>query len=123
MLGRLWKGEVEAAIQLLRAASEWVRNPASVEELIGYLEKRRAYIPDYEQRRRAGLWIASTRVEQNNDWAVSARCKHQGMSWSPQGVLALAALEAARRNGELDAWRRDRVLPERALPEPIREAA
>ena len=25
------------------------------------------------------------------------------MSWSPQGVLALAALEAARRNGELDA--------------------
>ena len=45
------------------------------------------------------------------------------MSWSPQGVLALAVLEAARRNGELDAWRRDRVLPERALPEPIRKAA
>jgi hypothetical protein len=45
------------------------------------------------------------------------------MSWSPQGVLALAVLEAARRNGELDAWRRDRVLPERALPGPIREAA
>ena len=44
------------------------------------------------------------------------------MSWSPQGVLALAVLEAARPNGELDAWRRDRVLPERALPGPIREA-
>ena len=42
-------------------------------------------------------------MEKYNDWAVSARCKHQGMSWSPQGVLALAALEAARRNGELDA--------------------
>jgi hypothetical protein len=54
---------------------------------------------------------------------VSGRCKHQGMSWSPQGVLALAALEAARRNGELDDWRRDRALPERALPEPIRKAA
>src|SRR5208337_3923972 len=49
--------------------------------------------------------------------------KHQGMSWSPQGVLALAALEAARRNGELDAWRRDGALPERALPEPVRKAA
>ncbi len=123
LLGPLWKGAVDAAIRLLRAASEWVRNPASVEELIGYLEKRRAYIPDYEQRQGAGLWIASNRVEKYNDWAVSARCKHQGMSWSPQGVLALASLEAARRNGELDEWRRDRVLPERRLPTPIREAA
>ena len=123
LLGQLWKGEVEAAIALLRGALEWVRNPSSVEELIGYLEKRRAYIPDYEQRQRAGLWIASTRVEKFNDWAVSARCKHQGMSWSPQGVLALAALEAARRNGELDEWRRVRELPERPLPEPIYQAA
>jgi hypothetical protein len=123
LLGTLWNGDVDAAIQLLRAAMEWVRNPASVEELIGYLEKRRAYIPDYEQRQRAGLWIASTRVEKYNDWAVSARCKHQGMSWSPQGVLALAALEAARRNGELDEWRRDRTLPERMVPGPVREAA
>jgi hypothetical protein len=123
LLGRLWRGEVEAAIELLRTALEWVRNPKSVEELIGYLEKRRAYIPDYEQRQRAGLWIASTRVEKSNDWMVSARCKHQGMSWSPQGVLALAALEAARRNGELDEWRRDRALPEQRLPEPLRKAA
>jgi hypothetical protein len=123
LLKRLWKGEVDAAIGLPRAAMEWVRNPTSVEELIGYLEKRRAYLPNYEQRKRAGLWIASTRVEKYNDWAVSARCKHQGMSWSPQGVLALAVLEATRRNGELDQWRRDCALPERRLPEPIGKAA
>ncbi len=123
LLGQLWEGKVDAAIELLKGALEWVRNPATVEELIGYLEKRRAYIPDYRQRQRAGLWIASTRVEKYNDWAVSARCKHQGMSWSPQGVLALAALEAARCNGELDAWRQDRALPERPLPEPIGMAA
>jgi len=123
LLGKLWNGDVDAAIPLLRAAMEWVRNPASVEELIGYLEKRRAYMPDYAQRQRAGLWIASTRVEKYNDWAVSARCKHQGMSWSPQGVLALATLEAARRNGELDEWRRDHTLPERMVRGPIREAA
>jgi Uncharacterised protein family (UPF0236) len=123
LLGRLWAGEVEAAIELLRGALEWVRNPTAVEDLIGYLEKRRAYIPDYEQRQRAGLWIASTRVEKFNDWAVSGRCKHQGMSWSPPGVLALAALEAARRNGELEEWRRVRELPERTLPEPVRQAA
>jgi hypothetical protein len=123
LLGQLWKGEVVAAIELLREALEWVRSPTAVEDLIGYLEKRRAYIPDYEQRQRAGLWIASTRVEKFNDWAVSGRCKHQGMSWSPPGVLALAALEAARRNGELDEWRRVRELPERPMPEPVRQAA
>jgi hypothetical protein len=122
---RLWEGQVDEAIVLLREAMEWVRNPKALEDLIGYLEKRRAYLPDYGERHRAGLWIASTRVEKFNDWAVSARCKHQGMSWTPQGVLALAALEAARRNGELATWRRDRVLPDRVLPEPepIREAA
>jgi Uncharacterised protein family (UPF0236) len=118
LLGQLWEGKVDAAIELLKGALEWVRNPAAVDELIAYLDKRRAYIPDYQQRQRAGLWIASTRVEKFNDWAVSARCKHQGMSWSPRGVLALAALEAARRNGELDTWRR-----ERALPEPVGNAA
>ena len=123
LLGQLWEGKVNAAIELLKGALEWVRNPVAVEELIAYLEKRRAYIPNYQQRQRAGLWIASTRVEKYNDWAVSARCKHQGMSWSPQGVLALAALEAARRNGELDDWRRDRALPEHRLPEPARKAA
>lgn len=123
LLGQLWRGEVEAAIGLLRGPVDWVRNPASVEELIGYLERRRAYIPDYEQRQRAGLWIASTRVEKFNDWAVSERCKHRGMSWSPSGVLALAALEAARRNGELDEWRRVRQLPERPLPGLVHQAA
>ena len=123
LLGQLWEGKVNAAIELLKGALEWVRNPAAVKELIAYLEKRRAYIPNYQQRQRAGLWIASTRVEKYNDWAVSARCKNRGMSWSPHGVLALAALEAARRNDELNAWRRDRALPEHRLPEPVCKAA
>jgi hypothetical protein len=123
LLGQLWEGRVDAAVALLQSALEWVRDPQAVEDLIAYLEKRRAYLPDYQQRQRAGFWIASTRVEKFNDWAVSGRCKHQGMSWSPQGVLALAALEAARRNGELDRWRQDRELPERELPEPMRKVA
>jgi hypothetical protein len=105
LLGQLWEGKVSAAIELLSGALEWVRNLAAVEELIAHLEKRRAYIPDYQQRQRAGLWIASTRVEKYNDWEVSARCKDQGMSWSPQGVLALAALEAATQ------WRTRRLRP------------
>ena len=123
LLGQLWEGKVDAAVELLRAAMEWVRNPQAMEDLIGYLEKRREYIPDYQERQRAGLWIASTRVEKFNDWAVSGRCKHQGMSWTPQGVLALAAMEAARCNGELDHWRQERELPDLKLPEPARKVA
>ena len=33
LLGQLWEGKVDAAIELLRGALEWVRNPAAVEEL------------------------------------------------------------------------------------------
>jgi len=123
LLGRLWEGNVDAALGLVRGALDWVRNPEAAEGLIGYLEKRRAFIPDYRERRRAGLWIASTRVEKFNDWAVSGRCKHRGMSWSTPGVLALAALEATRRDGELEHWRQERDLPERVLPESTRNAA
>lgn len=123
LLGRLWEGDVAAAVSLLRRALEWVRTPKAIEELIGYLEKRRGLIPDYRERRRAGLWIASTRVEKFNDWAVSGRCKGRGMSWSSPGVLALAALEVARRDGELDDWRLHHELPERTLPESARKVA
>ena len=42
LLGQLWEGKVEAAIELLNGALERVRNPAAATELIGYLEKRRA---------------------------------------------------------------------------------
>jgi Uncharacterised protein family (UPF0236) len=122
LLEWLWEGKVDEAIRSLREAQVWVRNPKALEDLIGYLEKRRAYIPDYGERQRVGLWIASTRVEKFNDWAVSGRCKHQGMCWSAEGVLALAALEAARQNDELDAWRPAGVLPERRLPDPVRKA-
>ena len=99
--GQLWEGKVDTAVQRLHGAMEWVRNTRAVEDLIGYLEKRREFIPDYQERRRAGLWIASTRVEKFNDWAVSGRCKHQGMSWTPQGVLALAAW---KRRGAMGNW-------------------
>ena len=121
--GQLWEGKVDAALELLRGALEWVRTPKAVADLIGSLEKRRAFLPDSQERQRVGLWIASTRVEKFNDWAVSDRCKHRGMSGSPKGVSALAALEAARRNGERERWRQDRELPERKLPEPIQRVA
>jgi len=80
--------------------------------MVNYLEKRREYIPNYEARHQAGLWIASNRVEKWNDWAVSDRCKRRGMSWVKEGVMALALRKAARHNEELDDWKKTRTLPD-----------
>ncbi len=111
VLGALWHGRVAEAIEVLKSRSSEMKNIEALEDLIGSLEARRAYLPDYESRRRAGLWIASNRVEKFNDWSVSARCKHQGMEWTEAGVVALASLVAVRRNGELPTWRAEHRLP------------
>ena len=91
--------------------------------MISYLEARQSYLPDYEARQRAGLWIASNRVEKFNDWSVSARCKHQGMGWTEAGVVTLAVLEAARRNGELPTWRAEHSLPGWKVPRGRKKVA
>ena len=54
---------------------------------------------------------------------AAARADLTGMFNDPHTGVALAVLETVRRNGELDAWRRDRRLPELKLPEPVRKAA
>ena len=112
ILDHLWHGRVTDAIEVLQSRRAEMKNTKALDDLTAYLEQRRPYLPDYEQRRAAGLWIASNRVEKFNDWAVSERCKHRGMAWA-QGVHALAALESARRNSELDAWRATAQLPVR----------
>jgi len=88
-----------------------MKKPEALDELVGYLEARRPYLVDYAARQAAGLWIASNRVEKFNDQAISARCKHQGMAWTAEGVEALARLQAAKRNGELAHLRRRGELP------------
>jgi hypothetical protein len=123
VLGHLWHGRVDEALAVLRSRRGEMKNEQALADLIGYVEARRPYLPDYAARRAAGLWIASNRVEKFNDWAVSARCKHQGMDWTAAGVGAVAALEAARRNGELATWRRTRRLPSWRLPRTERQAA
>jgi hypothetical protein len=123
VLEALWHGRVGEAIAALRSREGEMKDREALEELIGYLEARRPYLPDYEARRRAGLWIASNRVEKFNDWSVSVRCKHRGMEWTAAGVVGLASLEAARRNGELAQWRAEGSLPAWEAPPADRVAA
>jgi hypothetical protein len=111
VLGHLWEGRVEEALAVLQARRCEMRSALALDQLVEYITRRRAYLPNYKSRQQAGLWIASNRVEKFNDWAVSERCKHQGMAWTVAGVNALAALEAARRNGDLQPWRQTQALP------------
>ena len=108
---------------MLTSHRQEMRVRPALDQLVQYIQNRRPYLPDYKQRRQAGLWIASNRVEKLNDWTVSQRCKHKGMDWTREGVVALAVLESARRNGELPAWRRTRTMPEWRVSIPLTEAA
>ncbi len=123
LLGQLWRGEVEAAIELLKGALGQNPRAAAVKRVSIDIpgEAARVY-----PRLRA---TAARRGSPARGWRNTTikrgyvRCKHRGTGAGRPGVLALAALEAARRNGELDEWRRVGALPERPLPEPVRQAA
>ena len=111
VLGHLWEGRVAEALSVLDRRRGEMRCVVALRTVKEYLENRRPFLPNYAARHTAGLWIASTRVEKFNDWSVSQRCKHRGMDWTRHGVVALAVLEAARRNQELAYWQHHQTLP------------
>ena len=63
ILGFLWKGNVDDAVEALKVLLPRCRVRSLVEELIDYLLRKRSWVADYEGRQSVGLWIASTRVE------------------------------------------------------------
>ena len=105
LLPVLWLGCVDQAVALLQAIEAGtIKNQDRLDELIGYLKRHRPYIPCYTVRQSLGLRNSSNRGEKANDLLVSARQKHNGMSWSPTGSVALAALTALVRNNEYEQW-------------------
>ena len=111
LLPLLWMGRLDRAIDYLRSLdSKSVKHGYSVEGLIGYFERNRAYIPCYALRKQLGLRNSSNRGEKANDLCVAGRQKHQGMSWSATGSLALTSISVARQNGELLHWCRHHKL-------------
>src|SRR5262249_57868828 len=75
LLRHLWRGEVEEALSLLRQAREQMKKPEALGELVGYLEARRADLPDYAAPEDAGLGVGSNRGGQVNGPANSGRCQ------------------------------------------------
>ncbi len=105
LLPLLWHGLVDQAINYLNSLSKsQIKNEKELHHLIGYLEKNRPMIPAYAVRRELGLRNSSNRGEKANDLIVAARQKHNGMSWSKSGSVALASVTALKKNKEYKKW-------------------
>jgi hypothetical protein len=105
LLPCLWYGCVERAIALLKNVDlASVKDPAALDNLVGYLERNRPYLPCYAVRARLGLRNSSNRGEKANDLLVAQRQKHNGMSWSASGSAALAAVTAVVHNQGYSRW-------------------
>ena len=101
----LWYGLVDRAIKSLQEIDDSsIKNEQAIEKLIQYLERNRPNIPCYAARKELCLRNSSNKGEKANDLVVSDRQKHNGMSWSKSGSLALASMGALVRNGEHTRW-------------------
>jgi hypothetical protein len=104
ILPLLWTGDVEAACQFLKTLRPQARNEDKLDELIGYLNKHRNEIPNYDQRRANCQFNGAGMVEKENDLLVSRRQKHRGMQWIPDGADMICALRTLWFNGQWDIY-------------------
>lgn len=113
----LWHGLVDQAMSYLKSLPEAeIKNEGERVHLIEYLGKNRPMIPVYAVRRELGLRNSSNRGEKANDLLVAARQKHNGMSWSRSGSVALASVTALKQNQEYPKWFRERKIEFKLVP-------
>ena len=111
LLPLLWLGLTDLAIALLSdIENAEIKNMTVIEKLKKYLQRNKPYIPCFAIRKELGLRNSSDRGEKGNDLVVSDRQKHNGMSWSKEGSVALASLTALNRNKEYMKWFKKRVV-------------
>jgi hypothetical protein len=101
----LWYGLTDKAIESLKNIdSKDIKNQDELDILKAYLQRNINYIPCYALRKKLNLRNSSNRVEKANDQLVAQRQKHNGMSWSSEGSIALAQLTAIKCNKEQNLW-------------------
>ena len=111
LMPMLWHGLTDKAIEFLNETqTSLIKNQTRMAELIAYLERNKAYIPCYEIRKKLGLKNSSAIGEKMNDLIVAERQKHNGMSWSKEGSVALASITALKRNNESRKWFEEKEL-------------
>ena len=104
-LACLWYGNINGAIKRLQDIDhKKIKNIDYIIALTGYLERVRAYVPNYALRKELGLRNSSNLGEKSNDLIVANRQKHNGMSWSDNGSVAFATVAAASHNNEIKRW-------------------
>ena len=84
-----------------RSADAGLAGLKAIDELVGYLEPRRA-ITDYVEYRAKGYAIGSGMMESTCKQLVCARLKGSGRQWSETGAVAMSALIGQRINGTWD---------------------
>ena len=111
LLPLLWQGLTDKAIALIEGThSTKVKNKAVLAKLVEYLHRNKPYIPCYAIRKELGLRNSSNIGEKMNDLIVSNRQKHNGMSWSKPGSVALASVTALKINNESKKWFEEKEL-------------
>jgi len=102
---QLWIGKIDSAVKILRSIDQNnIKSQSNIERLISYFDRNRNYIPCYALRKSLGLRISSNKAEKANDLLVASRQKHNGMSWSAEGSVALATITTLYKNNEHKKW-------------------
>lgn len=105
LLPLLWNGLTDKAIAFLEKMDvSKIKDQSVLQKLVEYLRRNKNYIPCYAIRKKVGLRNSSNIGEKMNDLIVSDRQKHNGMSWSKKGSVALASVTALERNDEWKNW-------------------
>jgi hypothetical protein len=107
----LWQGQVAAALARLAEYRSQAKNETKLEELMGYLEKNCAAIPNYRERRAHSLFIGSGQAEKADDLLVARRQKHKGMHWEDKTSDALCALQNLILNQSWNTYWQERLVP------------
>ncbi len=111
LLRYLWVGNVDDSIAFIHSLPDTdIKNCTRMQDLVDYLERKGDFIVCYAIRKALHLRNASAIVEKSNDLLVAQRQKHNGMSWTPHGSGALAAIEMVFRNGQAGLWFRKKHL-------------
>jgi hypothetical protein len=92
----------------------------AVEEFYTYIERNRAFIPNYGERYRYGERISTGFVESTVNQVISKRfCKRQQMQWTKRGAHLLLQMGVKTLNRELGVmfqrWYPDLQLEEEPL--------
>jgi len=109
ILHYLWQGKTDSVIEKFKSLE--VKNMEKRDDLIGYLEKHKIEIIDYEKRQKTGKTIGSGLIENGVNQIVGRRQKNKGMTWRPKGSKAIAKLKVAAYNKEWgNLWRYKQVV-------------